>query len=498
MNPSILKESLLGNSQLKSKTVFLLLTGITFFIRFPFFFRDYIDRDESTFILLGQSWVDGYLPYTQLWDLKPPLTFAFFASIIFLFGKSFVAIRLLGALLVATTAFFTYKITSKMTTTQVALWCGIFCIVLLSLFGSLQGVMSEHLCMAFFVPSMYLIISKKGPIWLLLAGLLMGIAVMVKLNMAYPVLLLGLFLVIELFNKQKKSTLWNVLAFGTGVLLVILLTILPYYMSGQLEVWWKSVILAPLEYSEARRFSLLKLAPTFIVIGVFLFYCWKNAIISVKDRTSLILFMAICGVLFSFFKGGRINGHYLIQIHPMLVIFLGIFLNRLFLRNRLKISRKLLFLLLLIPAESYMEYVNIVKNKIERGTFFNGEGFTVPKYILENKLETDTIFFLGYHIGYWNLGVLPPTLAATHPSNICRDELYPFFDNPRKNSLEELKYIMEEIKPKTVVVRKGRLVFDRDEFEENEYIDAYLAKHYTVAATVEKAEILQRKEISKQ
>lgn len=494
MNISILKESLLGNTQLKSKTVFLLLTGITFFIRFPFFFRDYIDRDESTFILMGQSWVDGYLPYTQLWDLKPPLTFAFFASIIYLFGKSFIAIRILGALLVATTAFFTYKIATRMTTFQVAIWCGIFCIVLLSLFGSLQGVMSEHLCMAFFVPALYLIISKKGPLWFLLAGVLMGIMVMVKLNMAYPVFFLGIYLIIELFNKQKTTTLWDVLAFGIGVILIILLTILPYYVSNQIGVWWNSVILAPLEYSEARRFSFLKLAPTFITIGIFLFFCWKKNIIGVKDRTSLVLFLAICGVLFSFFKGGRINGHYLIQVHPMLIIFFGIFLHTLYQQLNIKTNRIFLFLLLLIPMESYLEYVNVIKNKIERGTFYNGEGFTVPKYVTENKLETDNILFLGYHIGYWNLGVLPPTMAATHPSNICRDELYPYFDNPRKDSLEELRFIMEELKPKTVVVRKGRRVFDKEELTENEFIDTYLARNYKVETTVEKAEILQRLE----
>ncbi|PIB31502.1 ArnT family glycosyltransferase [Maribacter sp. 4G9] len=494
MKLSIIKECLFGESRLNNRAVFLLLTGITFFIRFPFFFRDYIDRDESTFILLGQSWVDGHLPYTQLWDLKPPLTFAFFASIVYVFGKSFIAIRLIGALLVASTAFFTYKIASRITSFQVALWSGIFCVVLLSLFGSLQGVMSEHLCMAFFVPSLYLILSKKGPFWLLLAGLSMGIAIMVKLNMAYPVLFLGIYLVLELFSKQKTITFWGVLAFGLGTLFIVILTILPYYLNNQSEVWWKSVVLAPLEYSEARRFSFFKLAPTFIVIGTFLFYCWKRDVISFKDRTSLLLFVTLCGVLVSFFKGGRINGHYLIQIHPMLVIFLGIVLHQLYYRFKVRIPRFFILLLFLIPTESYLEYFNIVKNKFERGTFFNGEGFSVPKYITEQKIKTDNIFFLGYHIGYWNLGVLPPTLAATHPSNICRDELYQFFDNPRENSLEELRYIMEEIKPKIVVVRKGRLVFDRDELEENEYIDTYLAKHYTVAATVEKAEILQRKE----
>ncbi len=64
-------------NRLKGRSVFLVLFAISFQIRLPFFFRDYVDRDESTFILMGQSWVDGHLPYTQLWDLKPPLVFLF-------------------------------------------------------------------------------------------------------------------------------------------------------------------------------------------------------------------------------------------------------------------------------------------------------------------------------------------------------------------------------------------------------------------------------------
>lgn len=494
MNPSVLKESIFYSSRLGNKTVLLLITGITFFIRFPFFFRDYIDRDESTFILLGQSWVDGYLPYIQLWDLKPPLTFAYFAAIIFVFGKSFIAIRVIGALLVASTAFFTYKIASKITTSKVALWSGIFCTVLLSLFGSLQGVMSEHLCMAFFMPGLYIMISKDSAYWLLLAGMLMGAVVMVKLNMAYPVLFIGCYLIYEYLNKYKPVKIWNVFAFGLGIVLIILFTILPYYFNNQFEVWWKSVVLAPLKYSEARRFSLLKLAPTFIVIGLFLFYCWKRNIISGKNRTTILLLVSIFGVLVSFFQGGRINGHYLIQVHPMLIIFFAVLVHQLYHQYKIRLPRLLLLILILIPMESYLEYVNILKNKIERGTFFNGEGFTVPNYIREHKLDTENILFLGYHIGYWNLGLLPPTLAATHPSNICRDELYPFFENPRNNSLEELRYIMEELKPKTIVIRKGRRVFDKDEIDENDYINAYLANHYQKAATVENAEILQRLE----
>ena len=489
---SIIEKRPINYTHLKNSTVLLVLSLVTFFIRFPFFFRDYIDRDESTFILLGQSWVDGYLPYMELWDLKPPLTFAFFAAIISLFGKSFLAIRFFGALLVVITAFFTYKISLKLTTKKVSFWASFSCILLLSLFGSLQGVMSEHICMAFFVPGLYLLISKKGAYWFFIAGLLMGITVMVKLNMAYPILLIELYLMYGFLSKKNNYSIWKILLFGTGIVAILLLTILPYYTLGEAMTWWKSVILAPLEYTEARRFSVFRLAPTFLLVGVFLFFSWKKDWIAFKNHTSILLVIAIIGVLLSFFKGGRINGHYLIQLHPMLLILFAVAVQALTIKLKPKFPKALLYLFLLIPMESYLEYVNIVQNKFNKGTFFNGEGFTVPEYILNHQLEKKNILFLGYHIGYWNLGALPPTKAATHPSNISRDELFPFFDNERTKSIEELKYIMEDLRPKTIVVRQGRRVFDKKEKELNTYIDAYLLKHYRVHALVENAEILQR------
>ncbi|WP_422083159.1 ArnT family glycosyltransferase [Ulvibacterium sp.] len=479
--------------KLKDKSVFLLLFATSFFIRFPFFFRDYIDRDESTFILMGQSWVDGYLPYVELWDLKPPITYLFFASSIYIFGKSFLAIRFLGTLVVAITAFFTYKIGKEMDSKKLGFWAAMACIALQSLFGSLQGVMSEHICMTFFMPGLYLLIKHERIFWSGLSGILMGLAMMTKLNMAYAVLLLGIY-VLYRYTKQREynKAIRFSFFFAGGIVTVVLLTLMPYFISGSMEVWWKSVILAPLEYTDARRYSVLKMAPTFLLLGLFFYYAWKKKLLDFRAPPVQILTIAILGVLLSFIKGGRINSHYLIQLHPILIIVVGMAVGKIPIFQKFDYRPYLFFLTLVVPLESYLEYYAVVRNKIERGTFFNGEGFTVPQYLVNTNTDTQNILFLGYHIGYWVLDAKPPTKAATHPSNICRDELFPFYDNPRSSSLQELQYIFEEIRPKVIVVRKNRLVFDKKEVEENEYVDAYLEKYYTVFATIDKAEILQR------
>ena len=126
--------------------------------------------------------------------------------------------------------------------------------------------------------------------------------------------------------------------------------------------------------------------------------------------------------------------------------------------------------------------------------FFNGEGFTVPKYIVENNIDTKNILFLGYHISYWFLDESPPTKAATHPSNICRNELFPFYNKNRTTAVEELRFILDGLKPKTIVTRTNKSIFDKKLVEENEYINSYLARYYTLLIAVDKADIYQRLE----
>ncbi len=479
-------------ARMPQKVVFISLLVVSIAIRFPFFFRDYIDRDESTFILMGQSWVNGHLPYTELWDLKPPITFLFFAGIIYVFGKSFLAIRLFGALLVAISAFFTYKIGAEFGNKSMGFWAALGAVALQSLFGSLQGVMSEHLCMALFMPGLFLMLRTKTHWGYFLTGLLIGMAIMTKLNIAYAAFFLGLYLIFTPFNaKWPERKLWQPILYGVGIIVIVVLTLLPYYQN-QVLVWWNSVIKASLAYAGSSQGAVLNLAPTFLALALFFFWGWRKRYLDFKDRKVQLLAIAIIGVLFSFAKAGRINSHYLIQLYPILIVLVGLSISKIDVHLKKAYQPILVLLLLMVPAESYLEYYRIVKNKWEEGTFYNGEGITVPLYLMKTFPAEKNVFFLEYHIGYWLMDATPPTKAATHPSNICREELFPYFDNPRKTALDEITFIMSVVRPNIVVTRKNRLVFDDKLVEENRYVSAYLKNHYQVWATVEGAEIYKR------
>lgn len=477
---------------LRWRTVFLIVFLLAFAIRFPFFFRDYIDRDESTFIIMGQAWADGFLPYTQLWDLKPPGTFLFFALLLKVFGKSLLAIRFFGTLLVAITALFTYGIAARIASKKVGLWCAVFCVVLQSLLGSLQGVMSEHLCVLFFVMGVYLLLTKTRSLWYFAVGGLLGLSVMSKLNMVYPCFALGLYLLGEgVVQRQLAQRLKKLLVLGFGFLLPVGLTALPYYLQGDIASWWQSVFEAPLAYSSSKQHSLAKTLPfVLVILGLFLAGFWSR-VINPASRPLQILTVIVIGILISFMQTGKINGHYLIQVYPFIIIPAGMALSQCP-RPKKPYRIGIAFLLLLLPVEAYREYAHVVSNVRTKGTPFNGEGIEIPKYLVDHHLATTNIFFIEYHIGYWVLGVHPPTKAVTHPSNINREELFPYMQNPRKTASEELHYILETLRPCIIVARKEKNIFHKKSL--SVYFKAHLKEHYTLIKTIGQGCIYKRLE----
>ena len=233
--------------------------------------------------------------------------------------------------------------------------------------------------------------------------------------------------------------------------------------------------------------------PLIIFLILLIIYNYRKRVLVLKNRSTQVLLVAIVGVLFALFRGGLINGHYLIQLHPLLTIPVAIILGYTLRSVSWDYRPYVLLVMLLVPAEAYKEYYDVARHKVEYGTFQNGEGFAVPAYIIDNQIPTDNILFLEYHIGYWFLDILPLTKAATHPTNLVRDETFKFFDNPRLSSMEEIRYIMEELKPEYVITRKRWHIFDKKrDVEQNTYVREYLESEYKIRQLIDNAEIHQR------
>jgi hypothetical protein len=426
---------------------------------------------------MGQSIADGHLPYDHLWDLKPPLLFYFFAFIEKIFPHSFFAIRFFGVLIIFLSAVLLMKI-AKQAGLRNGFLIALGYILLSSEFGSLQGVMSEHFAVFFLLLGLVFLLRKKENYNLIMGGMAFGCASLCKLNYAYAIAALLIFYFINKYKSENfKQAVRSITLLVIGILIPIFLISVPYVFAGKLDLFINSVFLAPLEYAKALNYEwIYKLKMTWWIIA--LTVCISYLALRCARENKFLVFICIAilaGTVYTFYSSGIINGHYLVQVYPfLLLLVLGVIIQK-------KIQLKLIVAgisVFLLSFESLLEYgrlIHSIQNPVEyRSTF------EVISELKKRKLDDEKIFFADYHIGYWLLNQYPLTKSTTHPSNLSRPYLFKYYNDSSKTSLEELKYIMEDIKPGVIVSKSNGLDFFADDSPENLYFKKRIQRNFEI------------------
>ena len=230
-------------------------------LRLPFFFPDTIDWDESTYIIMGQGLLDGFLPYDRIWEMKPPLTFVAFAAVIQLLGKTVAAVRFGGYLCVVLTSYLVYRASYLIAQDKLsACIAALVSTSMMSIFA--RSLMTELLCVVPLSAALLLLFSDRSELpRTFLVGILIGIAVMIRTNLAVLALAVGGFVIFRPPLAPPSRLLTRGFAYASGVLLIVVITIIPYLISGRFELWFDTVIRAGIAYSSDRRSleSLLRL-----------------------------------------------------------------------------------------------------------------------------------------------------------------------------------------------------------------------------------------------
>src|SRR5262249_4537460 len=242
-----------GSLAFQEVLVVTLLLIWALFIRLPFFFPATLDWDESGFIIMGQGILDGLLPYDALWEIKPPLVYAFFAAAISLFGKTIVSVRLAGCLWVTAAAYLTYRSAYALTSERRAsIAAAVLFITATSLLS--PEIMSETLALVPLIGALLLLLTtERTGSACLFAGVLMGTAGMFRINLAYLALLVGLYIVLCPPLASIPRSVLRGLIHAAGGMIVIFATAIPYLMQDRLELWFNSLFLFPLNFSSTRR-----------------------------------------------------------------------------------------------------------------------------------------------------------------------------------------------------------------------------------------------------
>ena len=431
---------------------YLLLISILF--RLPFYFVDVIDWDESTFIIMGQSVLNGQLPYTELWDLKPPLAFATFALIIWLLGKSILAIRIAGTLCVFLTSWFLYLIGKQLKSDRVGIFAGSLFIVLSAIIKGGQSTLSEHVALPFLVAGLALLVIRK-PTWLVLlgTGILLTWATLIRLNLAYVTMAVGFWLLLGKF-KFKNVTAIGIVAYVAGSFCLILLTYIPYLLTGNGNIWLDSVILAPLSYSSSQTSSEKPLLILVLILwlgGIWLIAKRRKITLPTKQYKLGLLQVFFVATGISIIQGGALFQHYYIQLMPFFALSVGLLWDVPH-KNRFVATIAIAILLASQLEPIFAQYQTVSHRLMTGKSLVYGGGYEIADYLQQKNPDRQPVYMMSHHIVYWFTGLQPLSKSTTHPSNISKEYLLQHMVGAENSTEAELAKIFAK-EPKFIIKR---------------------------------------------
>lgn len=486
---------------------------MAFTVRFPYFFYSELAWDESTFIIVGQDILNGNLPYTHLWDNKPPLAFLFYVLFLLFFGKSIVAVRLGGFLFIYMSAYLVYKIGERIYNQAAGFFSAILVIVFASTFGSGQATMTEHLVLLpVSVVLLFLLTKGHTNRNIFFIGLLLGITVLIRTNMAY----FGMGVGFILFLYQLKSNIFvagkKVFILLLGIFVPIIVVAYVYFSNNNLGLLINSTITAPLAFISQKQSSFAQywsvlfkikdilLSRNFLIwlafaCGLIISYIKPN---TMKDKrlqttTTLVLFLSVS---FSIIKTGRGYSHYLIQLIPFMAVIGSVCLSFIFSLRRMWL-RGLLYIVLIIglffPLKSTAnEYKLLLKKICHHEPLFRGIGYDISNYLNEYNVSGKYVYFCECHIGYWLTNAKVPTKYA-HPPNVGEESFLKAVDGKRATSENTLQEIL--MKKPLFIVKPVKLWYFNEKC--NSILDNEIKKNYELDKKIEHINIYKRKPSSK-
>jgi 4-amino-4-deoxy-L-arabinose transferase-like glycosyltransferase len=204
-------------------------------------------RDQGWFAVFGRGILDGYKPYLDFWDTKPPAIFYTYATAFALLGKTAIAIRALDFIFIVPCALFVWAIGRRL--------------------GETQGLMAALAFVAFYFTETFWTLSQADglavlpltasaycltlaverelhPRWLMLSGMAAGCAIWYKYSLALVVLALLLAMWLWIGFQQGRSLIRATAFYGLGIAVVAVIGVAFLALNGILPATLESLQVA--------------------------------------------------------------------------------------------------------------------------------------------------------------------------------------------------------------------------------------------------------------
>jgi hypothetical protein len=280
---------------------------------------DVLDSDEAAHVVGSWVWMDGGRLYTDFIDNKPPLLYAYYALAQLLLGKGLFSVHLFTAVVtvpltaLAASAFFGHDRR------------GLVASVLSLLYGSsflAHDMLAVNAELVLLLPAAWAVAlvaderRASRPASLLWAGILLGVATLVKTTVAFWLAAVGWSV---LRSSQTGASRWaRVLALGAGFSLPILLAWAAFAATGgahDMLYWlvWRSAAYAasPVAAGEAAERAASYLVPWLLATAP-LWWAWARSRALLEPHRRRLVDGLVVTSLASAFAGFRFYPHYFI------------------------------------------------------------------------------------------------------------------------------------------------------------------------------------------
>lgn len=404
--------------------------------------------DEATFAIVAHQWVEGYLPYLTAFDNKPPVIFGLVAAAEWIFGRSLVSIRVVADVAIVIGAALVL-IFLKPRAGLPAAMAGATVFAAFNALSFARQLQSELPAVAFLLGSLVVLLDfRTSRIAALIAGALLGLAVLTRTNLvlAAPAMVAGLLLL--MFVRRSASELARAIAFSIGFAIPFAILVLIYWHAGHLDILTLAVIDVPRAYAtgqdspywvlrqhyrEFRGFVNLEpvaalalaLATGFAAFAaVRQFASLVRASARRFPEEAVVISFAGVATLASLLAGGAAYNHYWIQLSPFIALLIGWAFGAARAANgipfrALLASIVVLVLAVLVPHSG--PSLSVLANWHE--TVERYPARRAAQCIDAQRLAGDVVWAPVNHLTLYYLGDPPPSKAATHPDNLFRQPI---------------------------------------------------------------------------
>jgi hypothetical protein len=374
-----------------------------------------------------------------------------------------------------------------------------------------QNTMTEHVALVPLMGAIYLLIcNDKSLKHLFFVGVLMATTTLIRMNMAYAVVAIGLYIAIRSLRSPSLA-LRRISCYAGGGGLIVALTCLPYLLTGHFDALWISAVIAPLKYSVS-QLSLREIVveQTLQSIGiyvdgsghkfdfhwfnVFTWLCafggvvalavrWKSLTLFARNAI-IVLILGTLATAVGIAKSGATAEHYMIQLMPFTALFAAFFLDAL--PNLIR-PIGLAFgtgILLTSMASVWNQYQVMVDRALAHESQRFGPAYEIADYLHRENPANRPVYMLTDHIVYWLTDTESPTRLA-HPSNIGRRYLLEMALGKNATTESELDNIFQKAPEFVVLPSTLWFLDDSAKLELSKLLDA----RYTLATQIWKRKI---------